>query len=127
MVEQAGEETLWLRWQGQRIAAAPVPFAPGAPVYLCVRPTQILIVRPDRLAERERENLLCGHIVGEMMQAETYTLQMRLDQSDAAHDLEIALPAYVYHRLSLDTEKRLMVELRRHALHVISRDAGVST
>lgn len=124
VVERVEAGTLWLRWQGQRIAAAPAPFALGAPVYLCIRPTQILIVRPDRLAERERENLLCGHIVGEMMQAETYTLHMRLDHSDAAHDLEIALPAYVYHRLSLDTEKRLMVELRRQALHVIARDAA---
>jgi molybdate transport system ATP-binding protein len=123
VVEQADEGTLWLRWQGQRIAAAPAPLAPGAPVHLCVRPTQILIVRPDRLDERERENLLCGRIVAEMMQAETYTLQMRLDHSGAPHDLEIALPAYVYHRLSLDTEKRLMVELRRQTLHVIARDA----
>jgi molybdate transport system ATP-binding protein len=126
VVERAEAGTLWLRWQDQRIAAAPAPFAPGAPVYLCVRPTQILIVRPDRLAERERENLLCGRIVSEMMQAETYTLHMRLDHSDAAHDLEIALPAYVYHRLSLDTEKRLMVELRRQALHIISRDADTT-
>ena len=91
-------------------------------MYLCIRPTQILIVRPDRLGERARENLLCGRIVSEMMQAETYTLHLRLDDSDAAYDLEIALPGYVYHRLSLDTEKRLMVELRRQALHVIPRD-----
>jgi molybdate transport system ATP-binding protein len=126
VVEQVAEGTLWLRWQGQRIATAPAPFAPGTPVYLCIRPTQILIVRPDRLTERERETLLCGRIVGEMMQAETYTLHMRLDHSDAAHDLEIVLPAYVYHRLSLDAEKRLMVELRRQALHVIPRDAGAT-
>ena len=127
VVEQADEGTLWLRWQGQRIAAVPAPLAPGAPVYLCIRPTQILIVRPDRLGERERENLLCGRIVGEMVQTETYTLHLRLDHSDTAYDLEIALPAYVYHRLSLDTEKRLMVELRRQALQVISHDAGVTT
>jgi hypothetical protein len=91
-------------------------------VYLCIRPTQILIVRPDRLAERERENILCGRIVQEWMQGETYTLHMRLDGSDAVHDLEITLPGYVYHRLSLDTEKQLMIELRRQALHVIPRE-----
>jgi molybdate transport system ATP-binding protein len=126
VVEQVEEERLWLRWQGQRIATTPAPFAPGTPVYLCIRPTQILIVRPDRLAERERENLLCGRIVREMIQAETYTLHMRLNRSDAEYDLEIVLPAYVYHRLSLDAEKRLMVELRRQALHVIARDVGAT-
>jgi molybdate transport system ATP-binding protein len=122
VVEGLDEDTLWLRWQGHRLAAAPAPFTPGTPVYLCVRPTQILIVRPDRLAERERENLLRGHIVGEMMQAETHTLQLRLDDSNNEYDLEIALPGYVYHRLSLDNEKRVMVELRRQALHEIPRD-----
>jgi molybdate transport system ATP-binding protein len=123
VVERAEAGTLWLGWQGQQIAAAPAPFAPGMPVYLCIRPTQLLVVRPDRLAERERENLLSGHIVSEMMQAETYTLHLRLDGSDAVYDLELALPGYVYHRLSLDRDKRIMVELRRQVLHVIPRTA----
>jgi hypothetical protein len=92
---------------------------PGTPVSLCVRPTQILLVRPDRLAERRRENLLCGDIVSEVMQGEMYTLHLRLEGSQAPYDLEIALPGYVYHRLSLDSEKRIMVELRRQVLHVI--------
>jgi len=121
VVEHLEEGTSWLQWQGQRIATPPAPFAPGTPVYLCIRPTQILIVRPNRMTERKRENLLCGHIVSEMMQAETYTLQMRLDHNDAGHDLEIVLPGYVYHRLSLNTEKRILVELRRQELHLIPR------
>ena len=49
-------------------------------------------------------------------------LHLRLDGSDAVYDLELALPGYVYHRLSLDREKRVMVELRRQELHVIPRD-----
>ena len=115
VVEQMTAGTLWLQWQGRRIAAVPAQFVPGTPVYLCIRPTQILIVRPDRLAERERENLLCGDIVGTLMQAETYTLHLRLDESDTAYDLEVALPGYVYHRLSLESQRRIMVELRRQA------------
>jgi molybdate transport system ATP-binding protein len=123
VVERAEAETLWLRWQGYDIAAAPAPLAPGAPVHLCIRPPQILVVPPDRLAERKRENLLSCVIVSKQMQTETYTLYLRLDGSTAAHDLELNLPAYVYHRLSLDTEKRVMIELRRQVLHVIPRDA----
>jgi molybdate transport system ATP-binding protein len=123
VVERSDAHTLWLRWQGQRVAAAPGPFAAGSPVYLCIRPTQILVVRPERRAERERENLLSCVIVGKQMQAETYTLHLRLDHSEAGYDLELALPAYVYHRLALDVEQQVVIELRRQYLHVMPRDA----
>ena len=119
VVEGVEQETLWVRWQRQLIAVAPQPLALGAALYLCVRPTQILLVRPDRLAQRERENVLRGRVVNERIERETYTLHCRLADSTAPYDLEIVLPAYVYHRLSLDTEKDVMVELRRQALHVI--------
>jgi ABC-type sulfate/molybdate transport systems ATPase subunit len=119
VVERADAETLWLRWQGYTIAAAPQPLAPGTPVYLCIRPAQVLIVRPERFAARRRDNLLCGEIVRETMHAETYTLYLRLENSQADYDLEVTVPSYVYHRLGLDTKKRLTVELSRQALHVI--------
>lgn len=123
VVEQSEAHTLWLRWQGYRIAAPPAPLAAGSPVYLCIRPTQILIVRPDRFAQRERENLLSCTIVDRRLRADTYTLHLRLDHSEADYDLELALPAYVYHRLALDVEQQVVIELRRQYLHVMPRDA----
>jgi ABC-type sulfate/molybdate transport systems ATPase subunit len=127
VVERLEPETLWLRWQGTAIAAAPQTLAPGTPVYLCIRPTQVLIVRPERLTSRRRENLVCGDIVRETMHAETYTLSLRLERSNADHDLEITVPSYVYHRLGLDTDKRLLVELGRQAVHVIPRQSETVT
>jgi molybdate transport system ATP-binding protein len=128
VVDRLESDTLWLSWQGRRLAAAPLPFEPGTPVYLCVRPSQILIVRPDRLTARKRENLLEVEVVDQDMHAETYTLYLRLPDSDAAHDLELALPGYVYHRLELESAKSLTVELRRQALHVMHRqDTAAST
>jgi hypothetical protein len=127
VVERVEAETLWLRWQGHAIAAPPQPLAAGTPVYLCVRPTQVLIVRPTRLNARVRENLLQGTIARETMQAETHTLYLRLAHSDAAYDLEIALPSYVYHRLDLEVIKHLTVELRRQVLHIIPRQADTTT
>ena len=121
VVERVEADTLWLRWQGHVLAAPRQPLAPGTPVYLCIRPTQVLIVRPERLTARRRDNLLYGAIVREIMHAETHTLYLRLDSSPAAYDLEITLPSYVYHRLGLDTQKRLMAELPRQAIHVIPR------
>jgi molybdate transport system ATP-binding protein len=119
VVERSDEETLWIRWQENLIAVTPKALAVGTPVYLCIRPTQILLVRPDHLSRRERENVLHGRIVNERMERETYTLHWQLDTSRASYDLEITLPGYVYHRLLLDTEKRVMVELRRQVLHVV--------
>jgi len=119
VAEHTEGDILWVQWQGHHIAAPARPVAPGTPVDLCIRPTQVLIVRPDRLGERERVNLLSGTIVREQMHSETYTLQFRVDGSQAAADLEISLPGYVYHRLALEAEKRVTVELRQQALHVM--------
>ncbi|HEY7493430.1 MAG TPA: hypothetical protein VIH59_20240, partial [Candidatus Tectomicrobia bacterium] len=119
VVDRLEAETLWVRWQGHILATLPQSLPPGTPVYLCIRPTQILIVRSERLFTRQRENLLSGTIVRESMQAEAYTLYFRLEHSHTTYDLEISLPGYVYHRLCLDTDKRLMVELSRQALHVM--------
>jgi hypothetical protein len=85
----------------------------------------VLIVRPERLTSRRRDNLLCGDIVQETVHAETYTLFLRLEHSSAAYDLEMTVPSYVYHRLGLDTDKRIIVELGRQAVHVIPRQSEV--
>jgi ABC-type sulfate/molybdate transport systems ATPase subunit len=123
VIERVEADTLWLRWQGHHLATAPLPLAPGTPVDLCIRPTQVLIVRPDRVTTRPRENLLWGHIVGEVRHAEMYTLHLQLDNSTAEYDLEVVLPGYVYHRLGLETTRRILVELHRQALHIIPRHA----
>lgn len=121
VVDRLESDTLWLNWRGERLAAAPLAFAPGSPVYICIRPSRILIVRPDRLTARPRENLLHVEVVGSDLHAETYTLYLRLHNSHTAHDLELVLPSYVYHRLELDSAKRLTVELLRQDIHVIGR------
>jgi ABC-type sulfate/molybdate transport systems ATPase subunit len=121
VVERVDGETLWLRWRGHLLATDTQPLAAGTPVYVCIRPTQILIVRPDRSAARERQNVLSGTVVHTDMQAETYTLHLRLDDSEAAYDLEIVLPGYVYHRLAVQTTPNLVVELNPQHLHVIPR------
>ncbi len=120
VVERAEPTTLWLGWQGHCLATNPLPLAPGTPVYICIRPSQIRIVRPDRLTARPRENLLNVEVVGSDLHAEMHTLYLRLHNSHAAHDLELALPSYVYHRLELASAKSLTVELHRHDIHVIA-------
>ena len=119
VVERVDGKTLWLNWYGRLLATYARPLPAGTPVYACIRPTQILIVRPDRFSARARQNVLSGSIVHTDMQAETYTLHLRLDDSQAAYDLEIVLPGYVYHRLAVQTTPHLVVELNPQHLHVI--------
>jgi molybdate transport system ATP-binding protein len=118
-IERTANDWAWVQWQGRRIITKPTSLPAGAPVFLCIRPTQILVVRPDRLEERPRKNVFTGAIIGETMLAETYTLHVRLDGSQAAYDLTLELPGYVYHRLALARGQRIMLELRPEALHVI--------
>ena len=123
VVERVDGETLWLNWCGRLLATHAQPLPAGTPVYACIRPTQILIVRPDRFGARARQNVLSGSIVHTDMQAETYTLHLRLADSQAPYDLEIVLPGYVYHRLAVQTTPHLVVELSPQHLHVIPRKA----
>ena len=55
-----------------------------------------------------------------------YRGQLMDDDSVAAYDLEIVLPGYVYHRLGLETTRRILVELSRQALHVILRPTDIA-
>ena len=119
VVERIDGKTVWLNWRGRLLATYAQPLPAGTPVYACIRPTQILIVRPDRFGARQRQNVLGGFIVHTDMQAETYTLHLRLDDSQAAYDLEIVLPGYVYHRLAVQTTPHLVVELSPQHLHVM--------
>jgi ABC-type sulfate/molybdate transport systems ATPase subunit len=121
VVERVESEILWLRWQGHAIATPPQPLEPGTPVYLCIRPTQVLIVPPERLASHRRENLLWGNIVRETRHVETHTLSLQLEHSTAVNSLEITVPSSMYYRLGLDTNRRILVELDRQAVHIIPR------
>lgn len=120
-VERSEKDFAWMHWQGHRIITKPTSLPVGASAFLCIRPTQILVVRSDRLEERPRENVRTGKIVNETMLAETYTLHVQLDASQTAYDLVLELPGYVYHRLALAREQRIMIELRPESLHVIAR------
>lgn len=129
-------------WRDRVLEAASQPLAPDTRVDICIRPTQIMIVRPDRENTEPRQNVFHGRILQESVQAETYRLFLQLaptdsgssssdlepaerrshgDDGQAAHDLEIELPGYVYFRLGLDRCKDVTVSIRRDVVHVIPR------
>jgi len=119
-VLESNSERLLLDWQGRLLEADPLPFDRGQEVDVCIRPTQVMIVREDRLPHLPPpENPLCGAIVGEALQAGAYVLRFRLSHGAAPCDLEIELPDYVYFRLGLDRKKDATISIHRSAMHVI--------
>jgi ABC-type Fe3+/spermidine/putrescine transport system ATPase subunit len=119
-VLESTSQRLLLDWQGRLLDAEPLPLSQGQEVEVCIRPTQVMIVRPDRLPHLPPpENPFCGTVVQEALQAEAYVLRFRLADSPAPYDLEIELPDYVYFRLGLDQKKDATISIHRSAMHVI--------
>jgi molybdate transport system ATP-binding protein len=124
-VLESDSERLLLDWEGRTLEAEPLPLSRGQKVEVCVRPTQVMIVREDRLPHLPPpENPFSGLIVGEALQAEAYVLRFHLEGSAAPYDLEIELPDYVYHRLGLVRKREIAVSIHRSAMHVIWASAS---
>jgi molybdate transport system ATP-binding protein len=125
-VLESSSERLLLDWQGRLLEADALPLSRGQEVEICIRPTQVMIVREDRLPHLPPpENPFCGAVVQEALQAEAYVLRFRLADPastgrTAPYDLEIELPDYVYFRLGLDRKKEATISIHRSAMHVIA-------
>lgn len=126
-------DALHLDWRGHLIKASPQPLpkepalslSKGQPVDFCIRASQVTIVRPGRPTRgAERENLLHGRVVREDLGAESYLLFVAIADSPQPPDLQIELPINVYYRLNLDTDKEVVVSLKREAIHVMAVDAA---
>lgn len=106
------------------MTTAPGPYRPGDAVDLCIRPEEIMLVRPNRgLGVAVEENRYEGEIRGEVDHGTNLTLLIRLLgdplRSGRDYDLHVDLPAHVYYRLGADQNKRWTVSLKREAVHVI--------
>jgi molybdate transport system ATP-binding protein len=116
-------ESLDLQWNQLRLEArnSGAGLHVGQKVDMCIRPTQIMIRRPEDTTFEERANVLHGTIVDEVTNAETHRLFVRLAGSMNQSDLEIELPGNTYFRLGLDHKKDIQMSIRSELLHVIPR------
>ncbi|HXG35425.1 MAG TPA: hypothetical protein VNL15_00485, partial [Dehalococcoidia bacterium] len=107
-------------WNHQTLkVAVDKHLATNTPVHLCIRPTQIMIRRPETEDGAGQHNVFQGAIVDEVISMETYRLFVSLGPADLRYDLEIDLPGYVYFRLGLDTRKEIEFSIRPEAVHLI--------
>ncbi len=112
-------DALCVNWRGYLFYADLQDIPIGRQVSLCIRPTQVMIARPDRPSSSPPENRVAVRIVREAINGENYILYLRTEASAEPYDLEVELPGYVYYRLGLDANKEITVSLRRSALHLI--------
>ena len=116
------EKGVYIEWMGLVFEAHPQEAKVGSEVAFCIRPEDVMIIRPDRpLQDRVKENLLPGVIVGEIHRGSHFTLffKIRSVETGKDYDLEISIPWHAYVRLNLGVGKEVTVSLKKSALHII--------
>jgi ABC-type Fe3+/spermidine/putrescine transport system ATPase subunit len=97
------------------------PLAPGVEVSLCIRPEEIIIIRPDRvLDDRVQDNIIEGRIESAAGRGSTQILFLRAGGEAASGTLlKIELPNFVVKKLALATGKRIRVSLKKENVWII--------
>lgn len=106
------------------VVAPSYPYSVGQKVEFCIRPEEIMLVRPGQgEVEQIKENRLAGKIVEQIAHGNRYTLFFRLGNFQPSeandYDLQIELPGHVYQRLGLAHQKAWSISLKKSAIHVI--------
>ena len=110
------------------VRTPPAPYEPGEVVDFCIRPEEVMLVRPGvKAGSAVEENQFSGEVVGEVAHGTGFTLYLKLEGDPLGlgrdYDLHIDIPAHVYYRLGMDSKKVWTVSLKKEAVHVIGRAA----
>jgi len=127
-IETAGPEGLVVRCGGIRLEAAPHPdFQAGDPVVACVRPEEIVFLKPDRpLRSPADQNVLEGDVLDERLLGASYAVRLGLRGADrtAGPELEVELPARSREALGLRPGDAWRVSIRRSAIRIVEAPPG---
>ncbi|MCL4458518.1 MAG: ATP-binding cassette domain-containing protein [Chloroflexi bacterium] len=130
VVTSASQDQLTIQAERFSLISPYFPFSVGEQVEFCIRPEEVMLIRPDR-PERSaiKENQLEGRIVEEVPHSSSYTLLFALGEDpplSSDYDLEIELPSHAYQRLGLRPGKRVTVSLKKSAIHVMGKTSASS-
>jgi len=126
-VEGLDGATAHLRWNGVLLEAPVVPgLEVGARVRWCIRPGDVMIIRPDRpVRDAIRENQLEGRITDQLPGEALRTLWVELpstpdaSQAEPAVRLEVHLPNHAFQRLELSTGATVRLSLKRSGVRIL--------
>ncbi len=90
----------------------------GQVVSFCIRPEEVIVIRPDRVIDgRVQDNLYEGEIIETTGKGSTHTMYMKIGTGGAL--LKIELPNFVLRKLALATGKRIRVSLKKEDIWII--------
>lgn len=116
------KDTVSLEWGPYTLEAFAPPWArQGMTVWCCIRPEDVMIVRPDwPLRPSIKENMLAGRIAAEVPGEAMRTLWLEIPALEGfdGYRLEIRIPNHAYHRLGLHLGHACRVSLKESALHL---------
>jgi len=106
---------------GIGVIKAPVPrdfsLKAGQEASFCIRPEEILVIRPDRVLGRVQDNILeCG-ITGAIGRGSTHILY--LETGHGRTPIKVELPNFVVRKLELAVGGRVKVSLKKENIWVI--------
>ncbi len=109
---------------GERELAAPVEgLVPGAPVFICLRPERITLVRKERPPD-DLPNVVEGEFVAEVSDGANVMLSFRAQgarlRPGQPFDLEIDTPVYVHERLNLAAQRHWTISIKPSVMHIIT-------
>lgn len=107
-----------IAWRGVALTAAcPLP-APGTAVEFCIRPEDVRLVWPNKVAGRP--NVLSGRLSAEVKRGVDYLLRFRTDGSAGqAGDIEIHCSEHLHYLMKLAPGTPVWIALPPKKLHVL--------
>ncbi|MBI5886502.1 MAG: ABC transporter ATP-binding protein [Deltaproteobacteria bacterium] len=91
---------------------------PGARVSFCIRPEEVIVVRPDRaLGHMAMENVVEGVITSALAKGSTHILFLRVGASETL--LKVEVPNFVRRKLALASGAATRVLLKKESIWVI--------
>ncbi len=100
--------------------------AVGDEVEFCIRPEDIMIVRPDRaLSKAVEANVFRGRILSANRQGAIYQLEFLVDKETRgadSYDFVIRVPAHAYERLGLSVGREISVSLKTSAIRLMQKE-----
>lgn len=95
-----------------------VQFSPGQEVSFCIRPEEILVIRPDRVLGKVQDNILECFITGAIGKGSTHILYLETGQGRTP--LKVELPNFVVRKLELAVGRQVKVSLKKENIWVIA-------
>jgi len=98
---------------------------PGSDVTLCIRPEEIIVIRPDKMLEgKVQDNIIETEIESTTATGSTRILFLKVLEAPSGKDasapvLKIELPNFVVRKLALATGKRIRVSLKKENVWII--------